>query len=626
MAPATNGDLRAPRPLEEELVARGAWLIRLRWLSAAAVLAGTTAVWAIVGDTAPIAAMYGVGVAILGYNAFFWWLDRFLRPAHVRGEIRHARFASLQFLTDWVALTVLVHLTGGIASPLLFFYVFHAIIASILLSPRIAALHAAIGVALVGTVTLWQVTGVVPSLPIPGFEHLPPPDAPVAGQRYFFFTVMIFVSYHMAASMARRLWERTRDLLRLKERAEDAYARTRTLYDIARAATSTLDLPAVLQVIAESTARAMGAKACSIRLLDEDRARLRISAVTGLSAAYLAKGEVEVARSPVDRTALQGWPVRVPDVATSRSLQYPEAVLREGIRAMLVVPLNLRGTAIGVLRLYAGEPREFTDDDIGFLMAIAGQGATAIENARAFSNLQALDEAKSRFVYVVAHELKAPVAAVRSALSLLDEGYGGELSEGQRPLVARATRRIGALSALLQDLLALGAMKGQLPERRPEPVDLARIVDRVRERVQPDVEAKGLALTLDLASEPLVVSANPDDVERLVGNLLENAVKYTPGGGAVRVTLARDGDQARMDFADTGIGIAPDALPHVFDEFYRAGNAKQQSEGTGLGLTLVRRIVDLLHGTIAVESTLGQGTTFTLRLPLAGANPDHANP
>ncbi|HOI11113.1 MAG TPA: HAMP domain-containing sensor histidine kinase, partial [Myxococcota bacterium] len=192
--------------------------------------------------------------------------------------------------------------------------------------------------------------------------------------------------------------------------------------------------------------------------------------------------------------------------------------------------------------------------------------------------------------------------------------------------VARATRRIGALSALLQDLLALGAMKGQLPERRPEPVDLARIVDRVRERVQPDVEAKGLALTLDLASEPLVVSANPDDVERLVGNLLENAVKYTPGGGAVRVTLARDGDQARMDFADTGIGIAPDALPHVFDEFYRAGNAKQQSEGTGLGLTLVRRIVDLLHGTIAVESTLGQGTTFTLRLPLAGANPDHANP
>mgnify|MGYP002392338272 CR=1 FL=1 len=116
---------------------------------------------------------------------------------------------------------------------------------------------------LVGTVTLWQVTGVVPSLPIPGFEHLPPPDAPVAGQRYFFFTVMIFVSYHMAASMARRLWERTRDLLRLKERAEDAYARTRTLYDIARAATSTLDLPAVLQVIAESTARAMGARCAS---------------------------------------------------------------------------------------------------------------------------------------------------------------------------------------------------------------------------------------------------------------------------------------------------------------------------------------------------------------------------
>lgn len=626
MTQGTRDTPRDPRPLEQELVARGAWLIRLRWLTAAAVLLGTTAVWLVVGPTAPIVPMFAVGVSILVYNAFFWWLDRYLRPAHVRGEIRHARFASAQFLTDWAALTILVHLTGGITSPLLLFYVFHAIIASILLSPRVAALHAAIGVALVGTVTLWQVTGVLPSLPIPGFEHLPAPSAPVAGQRYFFFAVTILVVYHLSASMARRLWERTRDLLRLKERAEDAYARTRTMYDIARAATSTLDLPSVLQAIAESATAAMGAKACSIRLLDDTRTRLRISAVTGLSEAYLAKGAVEVARSPVDRTALQGWPVRVPDVATSTSLQYPEEMAREGIRSVLVVPLNLRGTAIGVLRLYSAEPRDFGDEDVGFLMAIASQGATAIENARSFSNLQALEEAKSRFVYVVAHELKAPVAAVRSALTLLAEGYGGELTEGQRPLVDRATRRVSGLSALLQDLLALGAMKGRLAQGPAEPLALATILEKVRDRVQPEVEAKGLALRLDLSPEPLSVLANPDDAERLVGNLLENAVKYTPAGGSVTVTLAREERSARMDFADTGIGIAPDALPHVFDEFYRAGNAKQQSEGTGLGLTLVRRIVEALGGTIAVESTLGTGTTFTLRLPLASGNPDGPTP
>ena len=177
--------------------------------------------------------------------------------------------------------------------------------------------------------------------------------------------------------------------------------------------------------------------------------------------------------------------------------------------------------------------------------------------------------------------------------------------------------------------------KGSLTRRRsssrppqvlPQRVDLARVLDKVRERVQPDVDAKGLTLRLDVRAEPLTVSASPGDVERLVGNLLENAVKYTPSGGSVTVTLAREGDEARMDFADTGIGIAPDALPHVFDEFYRAGNAKQQSEGTGLGLTLVRRIVDLLHGTISVESTLAQGTTFTMRLPLADINPDNSTP
>ncbi len=625
MALGADKTPRTPRPLEEELVARGAWLIRLRWLSAVAVLLGATAVWLMIRDIATVLPLYAVGAGILAYNAFFWWLERRLRPAHVRGEIRHSRFASLQFLTDWVALTVLVHLTGGIASPMLFFYVFHAIIASILLSPRVAGLHAAIGVLLVGTVTLWQVTGVVDYHPVPGFESLPAPSAPVAGQRYFFFTAMIFVSYHLSASMARRLWERTRDLLNLKERAEDAYARTRTLYNIARAATSTLDLPAVLQTIAESTARAMSAKACSIRLLDESRGSLHISAVEGLSEAYLSKGDVEVARSPVDRTALQGWPVRVPDVATSQSVQYPDEMVREGIQSMLVVPLNLRGTAIGVLRLYSATPREFSDDDVGFLMAIAGQGATAIENARSFSHLQALDEAKSRFVYVVAHELKAPVAAVKSALTLLSEGYGGELTEGQRPLVERAARRTGGLSSLLQDLLALGAMKGRLPEGALEPVDLAKVLAKVQERVQPDIEAKDLSLRLDMPPDSLAVQASPDDIERLVGNLLENAVKYTQSRGAVTVRLSRDGNDALMEFTDTGIGIAPDALPHVFDEFYRAGNAKQQSEGTGLGLTLVRRIVDRLHGTITADSTVGKGTTFIMRLPLA-TNPDRTVP
>lgn len=620
MASATNGDLRAPRPLEEELVARGAWLIRLRWLSAAAVLAGTTAVWAIVGDTAPIAAMYGVGAGILVYNAFFWWLDRFLRPAHVRGEIRHARFASLQFLTDWVALTVLVHLTGGIASPLLFFYVFHAIIASILLPPRSSYLHAAGGVALVAALAILEATGVLPNRAPPGLQTLDPRDGRQVAVALFFFACAVFLSNHLAGSIARRLWARTQELLRLKVHLEETGQRTQTLYDIARAIHSTLDLDEVLRRIVESTARAMGGRACSIRLLDDERRQLRMSAAFGLSDDYLAKGDVDLSRSPVDMAALQGWAVKVSDVLESEAFQYPEEAAREGIRSVLVAPMLLRGNPIGVLRLYDTRPREFSDEDMRYLMVMAGQGATAIENARSFKRLEELEEAKSKFVFMVVHELKAPIASVRSAMSVLAGGFAGDLADAQKRLLGRVDRKMSTLQDLLQDLLVLGSLKNALPAGEQVDIGLDAALRLAAERVASAVEAKGLQVDVDVPVPPPRVHAVAEDLERLVGNLVDNAVKYTPEGGRVRCVVRREGARVRLEVRDTGVGIPPDAISHLFQEFYRAGNVRQTHEGTGLGLALVQRIVDRCKGEIRVESELGTGSTFTVWLPAAAGD------
>jgi signal transduction histidine kinase len=360
----------------------------------------------------------------------------------------------------------------------------------------------------------------------------------------------------------------------------------------------------------------MGVKASSIRLLDEERRFLEVGAAYGLSDAYLEKGKVDPQRGEMDRVTLQGKPVALLDATVDPRFQYPEEARKEGIRSVLSVPLMLLDRAIGVLRVYTGEVRQFTKEETEFLVALASQGTAAIQNARAYRQLQELEEAKSRFVFAVTHELKAPVAAVQSQFAVLQGGFAGKLTEQQQFLIDRAARRMARLQELLRDLLALGALKDRLPAHRRTELNLARTMRQVSEVIQAEAEARGILLTLDLPEAPLPFPALEEDMLRLLGNLLENAVKYTPAGGRVSVALKAAESQVTIVVSDTGIGISPEAMPHIFDEFYRAANVKELgTEGTGLGLSLVKRIVDLYRGQIHVESEPGKGTTFTVTLP-----------
>jgi signal transduction histidine kinase len=457
---------------------------------------------------------------------------------------------------------------------------------------------------------------VIPHVAIPGFlqPHFQQPFY-VMGT-LFFFGSAIYVSIYLATSITRQLWARTRQLARLKQRLESAYNQTQSLYDIAKAVTSTLNLTEVLNTIARLATKAMNGKGCSIRLLHEERRQLWVGAAFGLSEEYLAKGPVDLDKSLVDRGALRGKPVAILDVTKDPGFQYPEEAKKEGIRSVLCVPLTVRETPIGVLRLYTGEIHRFTDEEIDFLSTLASQGAVAIENARTYQRLEDLEQAKSDFVFTVAHELKAPVAAIQSILRVLLEGYAGEIFQKQKELIGRVERRLMALQGLIRDLLALGALKGALPEAKKTDVILNGIINRVVDAVQPEVEQKGLELQLEVPDTLLTLKANDEDLERLLSNLLENAVKYTPPHGKVRLQLSLNNKSVRIVVSDTGIGISPESMDRIFEEFYRGKNAKEMGqEGTGLGLSLVKHIVDRYRGEIGVESKLEEGSTFTVTLP-----------
>lgn len=603
-------------PQEAELIARVAWLIRLRWVAAAAVFIVTPVARDLLSFSLPWIPLYLIGGAILLYNVIFAWRLRFLSGRPDTPITTFSRFAALQILLDWLALTLVVHYTGGAESPALSFFIFNAIVASILLPARTAFLLAAFGVVLVVGLTLLEAWGILPHWNIPEFRDPHGTRALSLLSSLFVFISAIFISIYFATSITRQLVRRTRELAELKQNLEGAYQQMRTMYETSRAVSSTLNLSQVLSTIVRQATEVMGVKGSSIRLLDEDRRFLEVSAAYGLSDAYLTKGKVKVRPGEMDRLTLQGKSVALLDATTDHRFQYPEEALKEGIQSMLSVPMMLQEQAIGVLRVYTREVREFTEQEIEFLRALASQGAAAIQNARAYRQLQELEEAKSRFVLAVSHELKAPVAAIQSQFAVLQGGYAGSLSEQQRNLIARAARRVAALQALVRDLLALGALKGRLPQYRRTELDLADVARRVAEVFQPQAEARGVSLTVEPPQTPLAFPTAEDDMHRLLGNLLENAVKYTPSGGAVSLTLKADKSRIIIVVSDTGIGITPEAMPHIFTEFYRASNAKEtDAEGTGLGLSLVRRIVDLYQGEVLVDSQPGKGTTFTVLLP-----------
>lgn len=226
----------------------------------------------------------------------------------------------------------------------------------------------------------------------------------------------------------------------------------------------------------------------------------------------------------------------------------------------------------------------------------------------------------ARFLRMVTHDLRQPIATTRTILSVLADGYAGPLGPSQADLVGRVERRLEFLQALVDDLidLAMASLRPEADAGHACP-SLGSLVRDVCSRFEPAARAKGVVLRCDECVDSLVVPADADDIALALDNLVSNAVKYAPGG-QVRVSVDRVNNVARLIVADTGIGIPDEARPHLFEEFFRAPNAKAiDPQGTGLGLAIVKAVVDRCGFTIDVESGEGRGTTVTVRLPLATA-------
>jgi len=237
----------------------------------------------------------------------------------------------------------------------------------------------------------------------------------------------------------------------------------------------------------------------------------------------------------------------------------------------------------------------------------------AAELTRAKEELERLDRFKTTFMLTVAHELRAPLTALQSFLLSLLKGYIPP--DQKQPVLQQAVERSQELLDLVDDLLKLAAVKSEQEMKRREVLSLADPLEKVFPLLKTQADEKGLTFTLEVRQHPLV-RADRDQMGQLWTNLISNAIKYTLPGGRVRVVLEEEERWAVGMVEDTGIGIAPEDQARIFEEFYRTRQAKEiEPRGTGLGLPLVKRIVEGHGGTITVQSALGQGSRFIFRLP-----------
>jgi len=383
------------------------------------------------------------------------------------------------------------------------------------------------------------------------------------------------------------------------------------LLSLVRHISSRLDPAEVPTAIVRTAREATGAKASSLRLLAADGKTLELRAAEGLSRAYVDKGPVDVRRTPIDRHVLQGEIVEIRNAATDPRVQYPHEAHEEGIASVLCVPLRRKEDVIGVLRVYSSRPRHFSPRDVRMLVALSDHAVIALRQAE-------LHHATLVFMRKVTHELRAPLAAIGSYVKVLLEGIAGALSTEQTDMLRRVDRRTTMLLEAVNDLLSLSRARLNKPSEPTAEFRLPAVVDAVASLMRPRAEAGGVTLMVESDPDVPALIGSPEEMEELVGNLVSNAVKYTPAGGSVSAAAMLNGECVLLRVTDTGIGIPADELPRLFGEFHRCANVRQSSiEGTGLGLAIVKTIADRHHAEVRVESEEGQGTTVEVRFPPA---------
>jgi signal transduction histidine kinase len=429
-------------------------------------------------------------------------------------------------------------------------------------------------------------------------------------------------------SMSLTIQELTATNVRLAQRSREM----KTLFEVASTLTSNPSSPrSSLASLVSIIAKALEADLCAFLLLDEAKQEL----VTQPGAYGIAGDEGSLYRIPLSkteassvRTFLSGEPFLTGDAQNDPRTLGAYARLWKA-HSLMVVPLRVEGKPIGVLRIGSFKKDQFNEDQLRFAGLIAQEAAVIIESAMLYQQvaqtakqLADLNRLKDDFISTVSHELKTPLTSIQGFLAVLLSGDAGDLDEQQTRFISIAKNAANRLGLLIGDLLDLSRLEGGV-EMKMEETSLAELARHSIELHAPQARESGVELAAAWGEDPPKVWADGKWLLQVVDNLVSNALKFTPRGGSVAVSLEGKGDMVMATVSDTGIGISDRHKDKIFEKFYRVrDNPSFSPPGTGLGLAIAKFVVETHHGKIWVESEPGRGSKFHFVVPTAHSPAD----
>lgn len=413
-----------------------------------------------------------------------------------------------------------------------------------------------------------------------------------------------------------------------------------SLLQVCQAISGIFDLEQLLKAILDSALTVTGAERGFLFLYENGRLEAKLG--RGMESEELPREDWRFSQTLVRQVEQSREPILTTDAQADPRFHLEQSVQLQGLRSVLCVPLTRQDRFLGILYLDNRLVTHlFSEEERDLLKAFASQAAISLENAQVYRELDVLtksleqrvqdrthelemanvrlkelDRLKSSFLSVASHELRTPLTSIRGYLENLIEGITGPLNEKQRRYLIRTRENVDRLVRLINELLDLNRIEAGKVDLNIRSVELNEVIQETIDGFQAIAQKKGIAIDSSLQDKIASVFCDRDKLAQILMNLVQNALNHTSENGTIRVEANyEDSGFVNIKVVDTGRGIEPENVPKIFDKFFRGSTQSQDRSGWGLGLSITKSLVELHGGTIRVDSTLGQGSTFTFTLP-----------
>ena len=604
------------RSIKRQIIKSSLLFIRLRWGAAVGIAVGGIVLY-FLRYPIDLQRFFSVAIGLAIVNTVFYCLRAHFTHPDVRGG-RLRRFNTIQIITDWLAVTILIHLTGGILSPCIFFFFFHLVIAAILLPARTIYPLALLSVFLLGGLAAFEASGLISSHPLSSNSSLSLYSDPMTICAILTsFVISAFTLVGVTHWVSNLIRQRMYQLSTTKVRQEDASERLEAIFHIIRSIGEHGALDDLLDSALKQATGLWGIRAGFVLLKNIEKESYFFAAFHGLDtpppedSSLLDLKEIASALERQDQLVVDDLR-SLTGFETCPSLQWLDT---GGKRSMLLVPLRVGGLTFGAFCLTSQYPKRFEKEGKYFRLFC---DLVAVDIQNTMTNQQLMEQVRTRtwFYRRAAHDLRAPLSAVRSMLATIRDGYAHNAFQ-KNTLMGRADGRLEELQEMVDELLLLAEDRMDRLQGEVEPVNLGEILDAVLEIQRIEAKTRNIHVECSQPLEAVLVRATRDGLMRIVANMISNAIKYNHDNGKISIVLKKESDHAKLTIADTGIGIPENIRENIFHEFYRAPNAKSHTnKGTGLGLAIVKKMVEGFNGRIQFSENEENGTTFVIQFPI----------